>query len=156
MKKQKILVTLIIYLNAVVLSISAIAKAISASSEGALLAVSDPLFAALTNRQVMLGVALLEGICIACLLIGKSLRIKALMLMWLTSAFALYKIGLHLIDFRGYCACLGNLFHWAGISTEMASRISLWLLISLITSSCMLLIISFTLEPKKLELAVSQ
>lgn len=104
----------------VILCVTAIAKIASASGEARALAQPDPVFEAVSKRQLMLIAALLEGAVIILLLRQVDLAPKAAILAWISTVFAVYRMGLWWIGYTGSCGCLGNLTDALGISAPAA------------------------------------
>jgi hypothetical protein len=90
------------------LLITAVAKIVSAGGHAALLDFPDPLFG-LANRRVLLGVALIELAVAAGLVSGLNLRLKYLLLAWLSCNFLIYRCALHVLSPGRPCPCLGTL-----------------------------------------------
>jgi hypothetical protein len=93
-------------LVAVLLVLTAGAKLFSAAGEGRILAAPDPLLR-LSNREVLIGVGLLELAVAAFLLLGRHPQLKHLTLVWLSLNFIVYRVGLAWVAPGKPCTCLG-------------------------------------------------
>jgi hypothetical protein len=80
--------------------------------EARVLAAADPLVPLLTVRQMTFGAMLIElGVAYA-LWRHRSAVWSSWLVLWLVGLFAVYRLGLWTIGFRGHCSCLGHLFDW--------------------------------------------
>jgi len=123
-------------LIAIILFATSIAKLHLASTEHKLLTDFDPIVKGLTVRQILMLSGLVELI-IGFLTFSKhySLRTKAYSILWFVSIALVYRLTLQMIDFKGFCPCLGNLKEILGISGEKADWIALFLLFILTLSA---------------------
>lgn len=86
----------------------ALAKFFSAFGSARILEYSDPLLG-FKNRQVLVFVGFVECFILGYVLLGSSLRSKCLLLLWLSSSFVLYRLGIWLMLSVKPCPCLGTL-----------------------------------------------
>lgn len=119
----------------VILCVTAIAKVVSASGESRALTQPDPVFEAVSVRQLMLIAGLLEGAVIILLLRQDDLARKAAILAWISTVFAGYRMGLWWIGNNGSCGCLGNLTDFMGISAPTADWVMKLTLMYLVAGS---------------------
>jgi len=104
----------------VVLLLTGLAKLWSAMGEARVLGVQGPLFG-LTFRQLMLGVGLAEVVVAGVCLVGHRERLSCVLVGWLSGNFALYRLGLWWLGWKGSCGCLGRMTHALGVSPAAAN-----------------------------------
>jgi hypothetical protein len=95
------------------LVLTAALKLLSALGDGP--ALSRGSFAQiLTNRQLLFLAALLELATVAGVWNVRDSAVKALLLGWIGSCFAVWRLGMH---FAGYgpCMCIGTAYDWLGL-----------------------------------------
>ena len=106
----------------VVLSITGVAKAVSAIGPARALDVADPVVG-LPLRQLLLLVGLLELLVgFFCLFTNKR-QFSILSLAWISSGFLVYRIGLWIIGWHKPCSCMGSLTEMLHISPQTADNI---------------------------------
>jgi len=110
---------------AVLLLLTATAKAISIFGTQSILEKADPIFWVLKNRDLLVLVAALEAFVALLLLSKVSLSIKRGSLIWLCTNFLLYRMGLWITDAPVACKCLGDLAERIGLSDSQASWVML-------------------------------
>ena len=110
---------------AVILLLTAAAKAVSVFGTQSILEKADPIFWVLKNRELLTVVATLEAVVAVLLLSKASLSIKRGSLIWLCINFLLYRMGLWITDAPVACKCLGDLADRIGLSDSQASWIML-------------------------------
>jgi len=72
----------------------------------------DPLFSFLTIRQLLFVSAALEiGVAFAAIFL-RPIRLRACLLAWLATLFAIYRIGLWCVGYNGPCRCAGPIGNW--------------------------------------------
>lgn len=121
-----------------VLTLTGLAKAWSAFAPTKLLAVADPI-TGLQFGHLMLAVGLLElGIAGVCLF-SKSRTSSLVLIAWLATSFALYRLGQWWIGWQSPCGCLGNLTDALHISPATADHILKGILAYLLIGSYWLL-----------------
>jgi len=106
----------------VVLLVTGLAKLWSAMGEARVLGVRDPLFG-LTFRQLMLGVGLVELVVAGVCLVGRRERLSLVLVGWLSGNFALYRLGLWWLGWKGPCGCLGHVTDALGVSPTAADLV---------------------------------
>ena len=94
--------------SGMLLSITAIAKFVSAGGGAHILQTSDPIFF-IPLHAVLWIVGLIELYIAMICFFGKRLSLQAGLVAWLATSFLLYRIGLVLVGYRKPCSCLGNL-----------------------------------------------
>jgi hypothetical protein len=124
------LIELFLRSAAIILICTAVMKVISAVGEVLVLSRPDPLFAVLTNRQVLVSAAAVELGTATILLrwqsVGAVFRLGVLG--WLCCIFLAYRFGLWWINYQGECRCLGMIAEWVPLSPlvlEWFSRVLL-------------------------------
>lgn len=110
---------------AVILMLTAAAKAASAFGTQSILEKADPIFWVLKNRELLVLVAALEGVVAFLLLSKASLSVKRGSLIWLCTNFLLYRLGLWITGAPAACKCMGDLVDRIGLSDSQASWIML-------------------------------
>jgi hypothetical protein len=110
---------------AVILLLTAAAKAASAFGTQSILEKADPIFWVLKNRELLVLVATLEGVVAFLLLSKASLSVKRASLIWLCTNFLLYRMGLWITGAPSACKCMGDLAGRIGLSDSQASWIML-------------------------------
>jgi len=83
----------------------------------------------------MLAVGIVELAVTWICLFGQRLHLKAILVAWLASSFAVYRIGLIAVDYQKPCSCLGNVTDALGIPPTVASAIAQAILVYLLLSS---------------------
>lgn len=110
---------------AVILLLTATAKAVSVFGTQSILEKADPIFWVLKNRELLVLVAALEAFVALLLLSKVSPSIQRGSLIWLCTNFLLYRMGLWITDAPIACKCLGDLADRIGLSNSQASWIIL-------------------------------
>jgi hypothetical protein len=110
---------------AIFLLLTAAFKLIGVLQESSFLAAADPLVPFLTVRQMTFSAGLIElGVAYA-LWRHRTAVWAPWLILWLVGLFAVYRLGLWSIDFRGHCSCLGHLFDWLPNVNAWADRLML-------------------------------
>jgi hypothetical protein len=125
-RKEK-LMTAAICFSAVVLTLSAVLKLVSATRNAAILLQPDPIFQ-LTNRDMFVLVGLLEMAAIGILLSGKPQKLKLFLVAALSTNFLLYRLGLVWLGQTHSCPCFGNAADWLHLppkKLELITKIAL-------------------------------
>jgi hypothetical protein len=127
-----------IFSAGVLLFVTGVAKIISALGKSAVLGKPDPIFGIHFNH-LLLSVGLIE-LAIAVVCLTSPNRNMALgMIAVLSVNFLGYRIGLWLIDWPGYCPCLGTLPQAIHLSRHDANLLTQIIFIYLIVGSILLL-----------------
>jgi hypothetical protein len=118
--QKKIIVTFI-FSAGILLLLAAAAKIFSSYGTSKILNSADPLFH-VSYRFIFRAVALLEvgvaGICFC----AKNINWRVGSIAFMATDFALYRLGLYWMGFRGGCSCLGNLTDALHIPPALADR----------------------------------
>lgn len=123
----------------IILAVTALAKIVSAFGDAAILRTDDQLLG-IPLRVLLLIVALIEGfIAVLCFLPTRRL-FQVEFIAWLTSLFALYRLGLVWIGYEKPCNCLGNLTDALHVSPVYADYVMKSALIFLLVGSYSILI----------------
>jgi hypothetical protein len=93
---------------AVLLSTTAVGKLVTVASGIPVLELPDPFFV-VTNRTILLSVAITELVIVFLLLVSRESWMKGLSCAWLGSNFLLYRTGVWLLEGAQPCPCLGAL-----------------------------------------------
>lgn len=121
---------------------TALAKLVSSLQEASVLGEPDPLFKFLSTRQLLFGTAALELVVVRSLTLRDSSTLwKLTVLLWLSSGFLIYRLGLLWVGQAGACPCVGNVTGWLGLSTSAADWYSRLLLGYLFVGSGLCLLI---------------
>jgi hypothetical protein len=114
---------------------TALLKLVSLGSEARVLGAADPLLDFLTTRQVMLLTAIFEFGTVAAVFVNRNILTRCGLLLWISTVFVAYRVGLAAVGFEGYCPCLGTLTYGLPISPAVADRLALGLLVFLVGGS---------------------
>jgi len=105
--------------SGVLLLITSAAKLISATGSARVLLNTDPILLVSFRSEFFIigGIELLVGtVC----LILKGVGLRSALVAWLSTAFAIYRLGLWSVGWHKPCACLGSLTGSLGISPQAA------------------------------------
>ncbi len=72
----------------------------------------DPLFFFLSNQVLWSVAASLELMVCVTIMVTKATKLKLILVLWLASAFLLYRLGLVATGYEGGCLCLGKPESW--------------------------------------------
>lgn len=122
-------------LAVIVLVATAFSKLLLVLGESKVLGQSDPLFAFLSNRQVLFGASMLE-LAVAWGVWHANVGAGLTGVAWLSSVFLCYRTMLVSIGYQGYCNCLGSLAGPLGIDDKVADRVALGIAVFLLVGSC--------------------
>jgi hypothetical protein len=103
----------------ILLTISAIAKLVSAAGSARVLEEDDPILS-LSFRNVFWLIGCLELVIALFCFFGKRHGISILLTAWIATSFVVYRFGLWWIGWRRPCPCLGNLTDALHISPQTA------------------------------------
>ena len=123
---------------ATLLFAASVLKMASAFGNMRLLNAADPVFAFISNRQMLILVASVEVIVCMILIGVKSEFIKLACTAWISTCFVLYRTGLWILGVRE-CMCLGNALNWIGIERQSLSRFTGILAVLMMVGSIILL-----------------
>jgi len=101
-----------LYASALILFSTGAIKVATAFGYSPWLTKHDPLFQFLSNRSLFLSVGGLELCVAAYLVLGRGIGAKLGMVLWLSSSFVLYRLGLIWSGVQEPCKCLGSLMDW--------------------------------------------
>ena len=113
------LVPMVLWSSGILLLLTSVAKIISATGSARALVNADPiLFISFRSEFFIIGcIELIVGsVC----LIHKSVGLRAGLVAWLSTAFAVYRVGLWAVGWHKPCACLGNFTGALGIPPQGA------------------------------------
>jgi hypothetical protein len=122
----------------VVLALTGMAKVWSAFGNTKVLAVIDPILG-LKFGQLMLAVGLAEIVIAAVCFSGGRRTLALALVAWVSSSFAMYRLGLWWMDWKRPCNCLGNLTDALHIQPQTADNVMKIILACLLIGSYTLL-----------------
>ena len=103
---------------AAILLLTGLAKLFSSLGTAEIFEVLDPVFI-LKFRYVLVGVGLVELAVATVLLCGLHWELKALLTLWIGGSFAIYRVGLVMLDFDAPCPCVGSVAKSLGVSEKV-------------------------------------
>lgn len=104
--------------GAAILLLTGFAKLISSVGTAPIVKAVDPIIG-LRNRELFLLVAFMEiGIGISCLT-AHSVRTRLLLIAWVSSLFAVYRMGMWMFGINRPCPCLGTLAQFFGAKSDI-------------------------------------
>ncbi len=115
------LIRLFAIVAAFVFIVTGTAKIWSALGDAKVLSINDPILNIKFGR-LLLAVGALEIAIAAFCLISDKRVLQLSLLAWLASLFAVYRVGLSWMGWRGVCPCLGNLTDALHISPRVADN----------------------------------
>lgn len=129
-----VLVTRFLMSAGFLLAFTGIAKLVSSAGGAPILRMPDPILA-IPFRYVLLIVGIVE-VAIGCLCIcDKRIILHAAALVWLTTSFLVYRVGLYWVGYQNPCSCLGNLTDALHIPPSTAELIMKLVLVYLLSGS---------------------
>ncbi len=148
--ENRVKTKIFIVIAGLILTVTALAKIISAQQAVGYLNLRDPLFEFMTNRQMLSGAAAIELVIVILLFWVKNQQKRLTLIAWLGSVFLLYRVSVHLVGSPGFvpCPCLGNaaaLMHMDPVHLDWIIKS---LLIYLLVGSYGLLIVNRLREKK--------
>jgi hypothetical protein len=130
-----------IIVSSCILFVAAAAKIAAAAGDQQILLSVDPILL-VSTRVVLLGVASIEILCLAGLMIAKTLKMKGLILTWLALNFFAYRLARLLSGVGPPCPCLGSLGKILGLSSYGTELVTRFLALCLLFSGLSLLLMS--------------
>ena len=118
--------------------------------------VADPLFSFLDFRQMLLLAVVLEVFVVVCIWRSKSVLKKSSVILWLTSLFAAYRLGLKAIGFKGYCPCLGYWATWLNLSERQVNTVAVSFLVFMATGSILIVTRDMVVRRRLSDLSIVQ
>lgn len=118
---------------AVLLLVTAVAKLFSATGSSKILEMSDPIFL-VSYGHLMYGVAIMEMLVAAYSYLGRSDLLRALVILWMSTNFMLYRFGMQMLNIR-LCPCVGTLGDRIGLTTSQTQGILTALVVYMIIGS---------------------
>ena len=123
-----------------ILLFTGMAKLLTAISDAKFLGLPDPLFTFLPNRQFLLRGGSVEFIVAISALKHADDRIKVGLIVWVSTLFLAYRIGLWLVGFKGNCSCIGNYGDLLRLTPKQADALAKMLLAYLLLPGCYFLL----------------
>jgi hypothetical protein len=111
----------------ILLIITAVAKLISSAGNARILQIEDPIFYVPFRIMFQLIGSLELAVASICIF-GRRVGMQAVLVAWLATSFAVYRLGLLWIGYHKPCSCLGNLtdtLHIAPQTADTAMKIIL-------------------------------
>jgi hypothetical protein len=126
-----------LFVSALLLALTCLAKFVSVFDEAPALARPDSLFYFLTVRQMLFIVAVLEG-WVAWQVFKPSVanRYKLFLILWLAGVFAAYRLGTWWLGHKSACGCMGTLLP---LETDTVNALAMGILVFLLCGSTMFL-----------------
>ena len=111
---------------ALILLTAGVAKSIGIQQSAAFLSKPNSIITFFTNRHLFWGISILE-IGLGALLLVRVLTLsqKIKTIVWISSQFAIYRIGLWLISEPEPCKCFGDVFRWIGASDDFIRAVTI-------------------------------
>lgn len=140
------------YTVAVLLLFTATAKAMSFFGNNTrYLSEPDPLFNEFSSFFVTSLAITLEIVVVICLFLLHSVQVKAFLLLWLSTCFVGYRIGIwYYYPTWSSCGCMGSFSEWTGLAEKTVDQISLFILIFMIAGSIITIILNYIVKSKKI------
>lgn len=104
---------------------------------------SDPLIPFLSNRVMIMASILVElaAFIVITFNLLESIHQRLLLILWCALVLGTYRVGLLAIHYAGPCKCLGDWWHYLGISQATRDHISRSVLVYLLAPSALLLLL---------------
>ena len=131
-RKIKIFITV----SGTLLLLTGAIKLLSSIGSAHILQKQDPIFS-IPFRVLFLASGFVEVMVAGICLVGKDLLIQIVFILWLSTSFAVYRLGLFWIAYQMPCRCLGNLTDALRISPHFADLVMKFILGYLLIGSCM-------------------
>jgi hypothetical protein len=122
----------------VMLLLTGFSKIVAAFGKTNVLSEVDPIFG-ISFRQLFLFSGALEVLIAEICLLSKRLEICLKLVLWLSLAFLVYRLGLWWMDWKQPCQCLGSLTDSLRISPNLADLIAKCLLAYMLLGDCVAL-----------------
>lgn len=137
-----------IYSAGALLLITSAAKLISGSGGALVLSVSDPIFKFQFRTMFWIAGSIEFLLAVYCLT-SQNIKKQVILVAWLATTFAAYRLGLFCIGYQKPCNCMGTLTDALHISTGVADIIMKVLLGYLLLGSYSILLFWLLLKDKK-------
>lgn len=102
----------------VILFTTGLIKILSLFGNSKLLLLTDPLIG-IEYKYLFLLVGILELIVGLVCLLSRKILLQVSLILWLTSYFVIYRVGLYLIGYQKPCKCLGNFVSILNLNDEI-------------------------------------
>ncbi len=111
---------------------------------------SDPLFAELPTLYIFIFASFLEIFVATLLFLIHSVKIKSLLVLWLSLIFVVYRLGLwYYYPTRVSCKCMGSFSKWIHLTEQSINTITFGILVFMIIGSFLLFFISMISNTEK-------
>ena len=134
-----------------ILTGTAAAKLFSATGSAPILDFPDPLIG-FANRQVLVLVGAIELAVVGLLLSPVPLRVKHLILAWISGNFLAYRVAFYSLNIGKPCPCLGTLTERLGLPASLVDWI-LWVIVLYLLAGSVFLLIQRRWAPAAKPLA---
>lgn len=114
------------------LALTAALKLASALGGVRILSKPDPLFWFLSNRQMLVLAALLEMTIALIIFFHKSVALRAKALVWISTMFVFYRVGLWWVGYKGDCPCFGHITDSLPLDRTIVNRGAMIILLYLL------------------------
>jgi len=112
-----------LFATVAILFLTALTKIVSSTGSARVLDADDPLLK-VANRKVYLGAGLVELAIVWQLFRNNSSLLKVLLVSWLATMFAIYRLGALVLGVKAPCSCLGNAYSWLGVQPQTMNSIA--------------------------------
>jgi hypothetical protein len=130
---------------ALILLTAGVAKSIGIQQSAAFLSKPNSIITFFTNRHLFWGISILEiGLGALLLTRVRTLSKKTKTIFWISSQFAIYRIGLWLISEPEPCKCFGDVFRWIGASDDFIRAVTIVSLLYILIPSGMFWVFGLT------------
>lgn len=121
----------------VLLFVTSLAKILSIGNGARILSAPDPVLS-VSNLTVLMTVAVMELTIAVLLLRDIASWRKAVILLWLSCNFIMYRIAAWILNVQETCSCLGTVTHWMGVQPSTVDLVMQFLVAYLFTGSLLL------------------
>jgi len=121
--------------SSIILMITGVAKILGVSQSLKILGVSDPIFGFSFGHLMLLAGTLEVVVALRCFAARPSV-LNVAVVMWLATAFVIYRAGLFFSGWHGPCPCLGQLSDVLHLRPEFADSLMKWVLAYLLGGGC--------------------
>ena len=117
-----------------ILFITGLAKVVASFGAAKLLDEIDPIFN-ISFRHLMFGTGVLEMFISGTCLFSRNIHLKLAILVWVSTSFLIYRIGLKWMGWEHPCPCLGTFLGALDVPARDAARVANGLLVYLLAGT---------------------
>ena len=122
-----------------ILFVTAAAKFLRVYRSGGSVTAVDPVFTFVRTDVLLVLVAVLEMACGILLYLLRKQGVQLLLIIWLSTFFLTYRVGLLLVGYSGPCSCFGKPQSWLNFPFFASlDAIMKWILAYMLILSCLL------------------